>query len=96
MGADLGVMDTLVLIIDVFVDRDQDVFLEHVFKSYNGRPFKEPGIQGKGQCDRSLRGFSSKCFFRNKAISSLVIKDFSCCLVHQGSRDSIFLSRNYI
>ena len=40
MGANLGVMDTLVLIIDVFVDRDQDVFLEHVFKSYNGRPFK--------------------------------------------------------
>ena len=85
MGADLGIMDALVLIIDVCVDRDQDIILEQVFKSNDCRPFKKPGIQGKGQCDCPLCGFSGKCFLRNKAISFLIIEGFTSRFVHQGS-----------
>ena len=58
MGADLRIMDALVLIFDVRMDRNQDVILEQIFKSNDRRPLKESGIQGEGQRDRSLCGWS--------------------------------------
>ena len=96
IGADLGVMDALVLILDVRMNSNPDLIVVKVLESDNSLSRQKGGIKGEGNLHGSF--FFRRCegLFGTNFLPGSVFQGFPGLLIHKDTRHCVFLSRNKV